>query len=583
MKGERRPKKLILLAGSPNVGKSTIFNALTGMRQHTGNWSGKTVGVAYGRMKGRPEWKVADLPGAYSLRGTSADERCSAACLNTGEGDCVVIVCDGCCLQRNLIFALEILRIQKNAILCVNLMDEAKRQGLRIDGEKLEAALGIPVVLASGVTGRGLEALKSRIDRSIASPCGCTIQITDPLKQAKEIAMQCVDDTKKEDQNWRLQLDRLLVSRRHGGMIGLLLLLTILWLTIWGANYPGQWLDALFRMGDKWLRSVMTAVHPWVRGVLMDGIYSTAAQVISVMLPPVAIFFLLFTFLEDVGYLPRLAFLMERSLHRCGGCGKQALTMCMGLGCNAVGVTGCRIISSESQRWKAMVTNSLMPCNGRFPTLIFLGIFLFGANGGAAAVALCVLASMAVTFIMTGLLRKLPSYGDGMEPFVMEIPPLRRPRITKLLRKALLDRTAEVSARALTVAAPAGAMLWLLSYYGCLPRMAAFLDPVGQWMGMRGWILTGFVLSLPANELLLPVLLMTLQTGADAGFALVASELTPAMAICMMAFTLFHWPCATTLLTVYKETGSIKKTAAAFALPTAVGIVICVVLNLLLR
>ena len=264
-------------------------------------------------------------------------------------------------------------------------------------------------------------------------------------------------------------------------------------------------------------------------------------------------------------------------MHRCGGCGKQALTLCMGLGCNAVGVTGCRIIASPRQRLAAILTNAMVPCNGRFPALICLGALYFGDSAGALAVAVCVVLgvwmAMASTWGMNKTVLKAYPTEAG---FLMELPPLRRPRLRNILVRTLLDRTLCVAGRALTVAAPAGAILWLLTNGGCIPMLCSALEPMGAMLGMNGAILLSFLLSFPANELFLPVLLMTLGTSlGEAGLSL-------GTGICMMVFTLFHWPCATTLLTVHKETGSIRKTAAAAVLPTAVGVILCLMLKLLI-
>lgn len=566
------------LAGNPNVGKSTLFNSLTGLRQHTGNWSGKTVGVAYGAIRGG-NWILADLPGVYSLEGNSEDERIAAAYLRQGEADCVVVVCDASCLERNLILALQIMSETSSVILCVNLMDEAHRRGYRVDGAALEEALGVPVVFTSASRGEGVSQLKEQIARTLSSEP----QLPKPLptQTAEEIAAKCVRRVSDEDDRWRLALDQLLVSRRHGFTILFLVFLLILWITIWGANYPSAVLQTFFDWIYEGLSRLGGCLPWWLSGFLIDGVYATSARVISVMLPPMAIFFPLFTLLEDIGYLPRMAFLLDRGMHRCGGCGKQALTLCMGLGCNAVGVMGCRIIDCPRQRQAAIVTNAMVPCNGRFPTLIILGSLYFGKEGGAIAVALClclgILGAMAVTGILT---RRMPQ--KCQSGFVMELPPFRRPKLGKLLLRSFLDRTLCVAGRAISVAAPAGGLLWILGNTQLLQGLSHLLEPLGSLLGMNGVIMLAFLLSLPANELLLPLMTMILDSGGTVEAVWLESGWTWQMAVCTMVFTLFHWPCATTLLTIRRETGSIKKTAAAFLLPTAVGMLLCLLLNALL-
>ena len=572
-------KKTVLFAGNPNVGKSTLFNALTGMRQHTGNWSGKTVEVTMGLMKSDKDTVLVDLPGMYSLYGSSEDEKVAASRLLAGEADCVVVVCDGCFLQRNLILALQIMAKCRKVILCINLMDEAHRRGIEVDHKRLEDKLGIPVVLTSGATKQGITDLKAKIRDIVSSADGTTPEIDDPLQYAQELTQMCVLKETLANDNWRLVLDRVLVSRRRGSCIFILLLLLILWITVWGANYPSTVLECFFGMVYDWLSPIKSVLPHWLSGILLDGIYSTATQVIAVMLPPLLIFFPLFALLEDIGYLPRLAFLLERGMRRCGGCGKQALTLCMGLGCNAVGVTACRIIASPRQRLAAILTNAMIPCNGRFPALILLGILFFGSGVGSLMVAGCVGMGLMGALICTGWLNHFALRGYYHEEvFIMEIPPLRRPQFKNILVRSLLDRTIHVSGRALMVAAPAGALLWLFESTECLSGFCVFLEPIGSALGMNGVIFGAFLLSFPANELLLPTLLMMLDCGMN---EIQASGITIKMAVCMMVFVIFHWPCATTLLTVRKETGSWKKTAVAAALPTAVGIVLCFMINLL--
>ena len=325
---------------------------------------------------------------------------------------------------------------------------------------------------------------------------------------------------------------------------------------------------------------------------LVDGVWRVLAWVVSVMLPPMAIFFPLFTLLEDLGYLPRIAFVLDHAFRRAGACGKQSLTMCMGLGCNACGVTGCRIIDSPRERLIAILTNSLVPCNGRFPTLIALISVFFARNSLQAALLLLgtlvlgVGMTLGVSRVLSlTVLRGLPS------SFALELPPYRRPRVGQVLVRSVLDRTVFVLGRAAAVAAPAGLVIWLsanVSIAGAsvLSHITGFLDPLGRFMGMDGVILTAFLLGWPANEIVVPVMLMaylaqgTLVDAADTqtlGQLLLAQGWTPVTAVCTMLFSLFHWPCSTTCLTVAKETKSAKWTALAVVLPTLVGMLLCII------
>lgn len=628
----------VAIAGNPNVGKSTIFNGLTGLNQHTGNWTGKTVENAAGIcIHNNQNFLLVDIPGTYSLMADSEEEKIARDYIDSGKANATVVIVDATLLERNLNLVFQIMNLTNNVIVCVNLLDEAKKKGISVDLNKLSLLLGVPVV---GTIARKKKTLNNLIN-IIADVCNHKIEPTPNIididntllgnteiktdspnietknqekifldkvfERAHEIVTEVVT-VKDENYNERdKKIDRILTSKKFGIPIMILFFCLIFWITIVGANYPSELLSAFFTNIEPYIRGFFVYIQTpsWLVSLLFDGVYKTVTWIVSVMLPPMAIFFPLFTLLEDLGYLPRIAFNLDKCFKKCCSSGKQALTMCMGFGCNAAGVVGCRIISSKRERLIAILTNSFVPCNGRFPFFITIATIFFtsAAHAGESLkssliatfiVFIIVCIGIGFTFLVSYILSKTILKG-ATDCTLLELPPYRKPQIGKILVHSLLDRTLFVLGRALSVAVPAGILIWILSNIqianiSILTYIANFFDPFAKLMGLDGYILTAFLLGLPANEIVLPIILMC-YTGAGSLIdtssiqslfeILSANGWTIITAINVMLFSLLHFPCATTLLTIKNETKSWKWTAIAFLIPTVIGIVMCMMVNLI--
>ncbi len=668
----------VAMVGNPNVGKSVLFNALTGGRQHVGNWPGKTIERAVGTFV-HAGWQIelVDLPGTYSLCAQSPEEIVARDYILSGEPQVVINVVDVTSLERNLNLTLQTLELTDRVVVALNLMDEAERQGWEIDVSQMQALLGVPVVPTVAIDQKGLEELAdavvaiaeervtlrpARVDygvtiegyaatleadlrrlgfsgrthwlalrlleddpeitaafntgdlsilpESVSAAATATTSLQAVVRRAErlreashpdarveivrrryelahEISHKTTRHTRPEHTSLTERIDRILTHRYWSWPVMIAMLVSVLWITIQGANIPSGLLEDGFMWLAEALRGQLQHLGAawWVEGALVDGLIVGTGTVIAVMLPPMIIFFTAFNLLEDLGFLPRVAFNLDRVMRAVGSQGKHTLIAMMSFGCNVTGVMASRIIENEKDRLIAIITSPLILCNGRFGAGLALIILFFGDR--ALPVTLIFLGvSLGAMLLATWLLNR-GMFSHEPSGFVMELPPYRQPNWLQVISRTLVTQVAHTMGRAILIAAPATFLIWLM---GNLPPGAPFeqtpvgwlvrtLDPLGRPLGLTGEMLSALVFTLPAKEIVVSSLAMTygLQSTLGESVAILdylASAWTPLVAFSFLTFFMLYMPCLVTVWAMWRETRSLKWTALGIGIPLAMASVI---------
>lgn len=650
----------ILLCGNPNVGKSSIFNILTQSNEHTGNWTGKTVECASKKIVGT-NYTLIDLPGIYSLSSLSEEEVVARDMLLFGDYKKIIYVIDGEMLERNLNLLFQILEINKNIIICINMIDELKKKNIEINTKRLSEIFGVKVISVSTFDKTGIDELincldsesyctfnyyydyevESKIrevskvlpkyynnryislsvllkDKSIINTIKDRYGINVESKNLDNILMNTNSEKMYDSVASKINtlsnivmrevyknnnkksisfFDKIFSNKIIAIMIMIMILFTIFFLTIVVSNYPSELLSTLFSNVESFLYKV--AIHLNIPTIIYEpllfGVYRVVTFIISVMFPPLVIFFILFTYAEEIGILPRIAFNFDKVCNISGCHGKQCLTMCTGFGCNACAVVGSRIIDSKRDRLIAILTNSFIPCNGRFPLLIAVISMFLSNNKIITSIYLCIfiIIAIVVSFLSSFILSKTLLKGyPGF--FVLELPSYKKVKLKSIFKKAIIYKSLSILKKAIIVSIPCGIVLYIMSHVmingsSLFLILSNYLNSIAKIIGLDGVILLAFFLALPANEIVLPIIIMGYLGLSNVSLIgdylsikniLVSNGWTVSTAISVIIFSIMHFPCGTTLSTIKSEVGT-KWMIYSFIIPLIFGVSILFIFNLI--